>query len=75
MEIKKVAVMGAGTMGNQIAMQAAVSGFDVVCYDLKPEMVQKASDYSKSWFAGRVAKGKMEEKTAEEIQNYLDETL
>ena len=35
MNIKKVTVIGAGIMGSQIAMQAAIHGFSVVCYDIK----------------------------------------
>ena len=38
MEIKKVAVIGAGIMGSQIAMQAANHGFLVVCYDISREI-------------------------------------
>lgn len=33
MEIKKVVVVGAGTMGRQIGFQCAVSGFETVMYD------------------------------------------
>ena len=45
MNIKKVTVIGAGIMGSQIAMQAAIHGFSVVCYDIKKEMLQKAEEY------------------------------
>lgn len=71
MEIKKVAVIGAGIMGNQIAMQVAIHGYTVVCYDLMEEMVKKASDFSKDWFEKRIAKGKMSAEDADEIQSRL----
>jgi 3-hydroxybutyryl-CoA dehydrogenase len=41
-KIKKVAVIGAGTLGTQIAIQAACYGNDVRAYDKDPEMFQKA---------------------------------
>ena len=46
MDIKKVAVIGSGLMGNQIAMQTAIHGYEVVCYDINPEMVSKAEAFS-----------------------------
>lgn len=71
MEIKKVAVVGSGQMGNQIAIQVAINGYDVVCYDLSAEMLKKASDFSQNWFKKRVEKGKMTAEEAEEIQKRL----
>ena len=65
--IQKVAVIGAGIMGNQIAMQVAIHGYDVVCYDLSEKMVEKAAEFSKGWFEKRVAKGKMSQADADEI--------
>lgn len=60
MTIKNVAVIGAGLMGHQIAIQAAISGYRVACYDISPEMLEQAEDFAEKWFAGRVEKGKME---------------
>lgn len=42
MEIKKVAVIGAGTMGNGIAHVFALNGFDVQLVDIKQEYLDKA---------------------------------
>ncbi|MGN1413345.1 MAG: 3-hydroxyacyl-CoA dehydrogenase family protein [Anaerovoracaceae bacterium] len=69
--IKKVAVIGAGIMGNQIAMQTAISGYEVVCYDLSENMGEKAAAFSKEWFEKRVQKGKMTVEAAKEIQERL----
>lgn len=69
--IRKVAVVGAGLMGNQIAMQVAINGYEVVCYDLSSEMVSKAEEFSKNWFAKRIEKGKMTAEAAEKIQSCL----
>ena len=40
--IKKVAVIGGGTMGNGIAQVFATCGFDVELVDVKPEFVERA---------------------------------
>jgi 3-hydroxybutyryl-CoA dehydrogenase len=40
--VKKVAVVGGGTMGNGIAQVFATSGFDVSLVDVKPEFVERA---------------------------------
>ena len=42
MSVRKVAVIGAGTMGNGIAQVFAQSGFDVYLRDVKPELVDRA---------------------------------
>ncbi len=41
-EIRKVAVLGAGVMGTQIAAHLAGCGIPVLLYDLKPGMAQRA---------------------------------
>lgn len=74
MEIKNVAVLGAGLMGNQIAMQVALSGYRVVCYDISDKMVAKAADFSQDWFSKRVSKGKMDAAEAEGVQERLSFT-
>lgn len=35
-DIRKILIIGAGTMGQQIAFQCAVSGYEVVLYDISP---------------------------------------
>ena len=40
--VKKVAVVGGGTMGNGIAQVFATSGFEVELVDAKPELVERA---------------------------------
>jgi len=71
MEIKKVAIVGSGTMGNQIAMQAAISGYGVTCYSRRTETVEKAEAFSKGWFAKSVAKGKITGEDSAQIQSRL----
>jgi 3-hydroxybutyryl-CoA dehydrogenase len=42
MEVKKVGVIGAGTMGNGIAHVFAVSGYDVMLMDIEESFIDKA---------------------------------
>lgn len=71
MKINNVTVIGCGTMGNQIAVQAALCGYRVKNYDLNRDMLKKAEKFAKDWLASRVSKGKMEQETAAEVQNRL----
>ena len=41
MRIKKIAVIGAGTMGNGIAHVSALTGFDTILMDIKDEFVER----------------------------------
>ncbi len=41
MEIKKISVIGLGTLGTQIAIQAAYYGYEVRGYDQDPQIFQK----------------------------------
>jgi 3-hydroxybutyryl-CoA dehydrogenase len=41
-DIKRVLILGAGTMGQQIGLQCAMHGYDVVYYDLSQEILDKA---------------------------------
>ena len=41
-DIKKIVVIGCGTMGNGICQVAAMKGFDVVLIDIKQEFLDKA---------------------------------
>lgn len=69
--MKKVAVIGAGTMGNQIAIQTAISGYDTCCYSRKEATVEKARKFSTDWFAKSVAKAKMTQEDSDAIQSRL----
>ena len=59
MEIKKVCVVGGGRMGSQIALNAAVSGFQVKLTDSVPAVLEKVEAWLDEYLAGRVQKGRM----------------
>lgn len=60
MEIKKVGVVGAGTMGNGIAQVAAQIGCDVVMRDVKDEFVDRGMKSIGRFLSKGVEKGKMD---------------
>jgi 3-hydroxyacyl-CoA dehydrogenase len=58
-DIKKICVIGAGNMGHQIALCAALAGFKVSCTDISQDMLSKAEDFARTYLPERVAKGKL----------------
>jgi enoyl-CoA hydratase/3-hydroxyacyl-CoA dehydrogenase len=59
MEIKKIAVMGAGAMGHGIAQLAAMAGFDVTMRDISEEFVEAGMKKIR-WSVGKfIEKGKI----------------
>jgi 3-hydroxybutyryl-CoA dehydrogenase len=59
-EIRKICVVGAGQMGGQIALQAALHGFEVTLQDLSKDQL-KAALGNRRHLERRVAKGKLSE--------------
>jgi 3-hydroxybutyryl-CoA dehydrogenase len=51
--MKKITVIGAGTMGFQISLQIAKSGFDVSIYARRPERLQEKAEEVRSLLADR----------------------
>lgn len=71
MTIKHVTVSGSGLMGTQIAMQAALSGYETVCYDVSAPQLEKARGFMEDWFCRRVEKGRLTESLAGEARGRL----
>ena len=61
MEIKKIGVVGAGTMGNGIAQVAALIGCEVVMRDVEERFVQNGLKNIDRFLSKSVEKGKMTE--------------
>jgi 3-hydroxybutyryl-CoA dehydrogenase len=59
MEIKTIAVIGAGTMGRGIAYAAALGGYRTVLEDISPEMLEQATAYVSQALEDGVARGKV----------------
>ena len=60
MEIKTIAVIGAGTMGRGIAYAALFGGYRTVLEDISPEMLNKASAWIRESFDEGVKRGKVD---------------
>ncbi|HEY8740522.1 MAG TPA: 3-hydroxyacyl-CoA dehydrogenase family protein [Candidatus Dormibacteraeota bacterium] len=58
-DIRTIAVVGSGTMGAQIAQQAALGGYDVWLTDVKEEQLQRAIESNRRLIMRRVDKGQM----------------
>lgn len=65
-DIKKICVIGAGNMGHQIALCAALAGYQVSCTDISQEMLDKAEGFARKYLPERVAKGKMKQEQADQ---------
>jgi len=70
-DVKTVVVIGAGAMGQQIAMNTALNGrshnYNVILCDSFPAALEKAKKWSKEYLAGRVAKGRITQEEADKI--------
>lgn len=59
-DIRSLCVVGAGQMGAQIALQAALAGLDATLHDLSAEQLERATAENRKQLARRVEKGKLE---------------
>ncbi|MFZ5595782.1 MAG: 3-hydroxyacyl-CoA dehydrogenase family protein [Bacillota bacterium] len=73
-DIKNVCVVGAGNMGHQIALAAALAGYRVNCTDINNEILKKAESFAGTYLPERVAKGKLSREEAEGARSRLSFT-
>lgn len=73
-DIKKICVVGAGNMGHQISLLAAINGYKVSCVDVNEEQLKKAQEFAAGYLPGRVAKGKLTEEQARQAKENLQFT-
>lgn len=57
--IQNVCVVGGGTMGRQIALNAAINGYNTILTDTMPDILAAVSKWTPEYLEGRVAKGKL----------------
>ena len=74
MEIRKLGVVGAGTMGNGIAQIAAQIGCDVVMSDIEMRFVEGGMKKIQGFLAKSVEKGKMDAKDKDAILGRIKDT-
>jgi len=74
MEIKKVGVIGMGTMGGQIGIVCARGGFQTTLVDLSKELVDKGLNSIQSFLNSQVKKGKMKVEEMDEVLSLIRTT-
>ena len=71
-DVKTVVVVGAGVMGQQIAMNTAIkgraSGYQVILCDSFPDAVEKAQAWADQYLDGRVAKGRLTQEQVDQVK-------
>ncbi len=73
-DVKRICVVGAGNMGHQISLQAAICGYQVSCVDVSEEQLKKAEQFAEKYLPGRVAKGKLSEEQAKQARENISFT-
>jgi len=74
-EIRKVAIIGAGTMGGGIAMSFASAGIPVILIEAKQEALDRGLATIRKNYAGTVAKGKLSQEEADARTARIQPTL
>jgi 3-hydroxybutyryl-CoA dehydrogenase len=74
MEIKKVGVVGMGTMGSQIGIVCARGGFQTIMVDLSETFIKKGFSAIRSFLNNQVNKGKMTNEEMDKILSLISTT-
>jgi 3-hydroxybutyryl-CoA dehydrogenase len=74
-DLKTIAILGAGTMGNGIAHVCARSGFNVVLYDVQQSFLDRGLATIEKNLAREVAKNKLTQQQADEARARITPTL
>ncbi len=73
-EIKKICVVGAGTMGHQIALQCATHNYDVHLVDTSKEVLDNAQKKTRKILEGRVNRGEISSDSMEKTLSKISYT-
>ena len=71
MEIKKIAVIGMGTMGSQIGIVCAGSGYETTMLDMAPEQVERGIKNMQGFLKGQEKKGKIDQKAKDRVLSLI----
>jgi len=74
MTVKKIGVIGAGTMGHGISLVAAKAGFEVTIRDIKDEFVNNGLNKIEKFLNKSIEKGKMTEDEKKKILSKIKGT-
>ncbi len=74
-EVRKVAVIGAGTMGGGISMNFLNAGIPVTILETKPEAIERGVGVMRKNYEGQVRKGKLKADQYEQRMALLTTTL
>jgi 3-hydroxybutyryl-CoA dehydrogenase len=75
-QIKRVAVVGAGTMGSQIALQTAYSGlYEVMLVDSDKAQLDRATEQNRKLAARAVEKGRLSQEQADSALRRIEPSL
>ncbi|KAB2330446.1 3-hydroxyacyl-CoA dehydrogenase family protein [Cytobacillus depressus] len=67
MTMKRIGVVGSGTMGGAIAHQAAISGFEVILQDIEQRYLDNALARMEKFMDRAIAKGRMKSEEKSEV--------
>ena len=71
MEIKKVCIIGMGTMGSQIGIVCAGAGFEISMTDISQDRVEKGLKDIRMFLKGRMKKGKMDQESIHTLMSRI----
>lgn len=70
-DIKKVLILGAGTLGLRVGLQSAISGFETTIYDINEDAFKAAIKVQESILKMLIRNGKLSEEEAESAKARL----
>ena len=74
MNIEKILILGSGTLGLRVGLQAAISGYEVVIYDLSEDVFDKAIEVHNNLLKSQVKKEIIQEEDLDEIRKRISWT-
>jgi len=73
-DIRRVLIVGAGTMGRQIGLQCAIHSYDVILYDIAPDKLEAAKTQIKSYADRFVSFGLLTQEQVDATMNRITMT-